>query len=202
MPNLLAAHRKSYDILKAKVKGPVGITLSLNDFQAEPGGEALRDMADQHINGQFLEATRGDDYVGVQTYTRVRFGADGPLPLPDGAETTLMGYEFYPEALEATIRQAAKVSGCPVIVTENGIGTQKDIERMTYTRRALAGVLNTLRDGVDVRGYFVWTFTDNFEWTEGFHQRFGLVYTDFQTQARIPKASFAWYRDLIAAQRR
>ena len=76
-PNLIAAHRKSYDILKARVKGPVGITLALNEFQAEPGGEALRDMADHAINGQFLESLKGDDFVGVQTYTRVRFGETG-----------------------------------------------------------------------------------------------------------------------------
>ena len=96
----------------ARVKGPVGITLSLNDFQAEPGGEALRAWRSDRMQ-QFLEAVRGDDFVGVQTYTRARFGAKGMLGAPAGAERTQMGYEFYPEALEATIRQAARVSGCP-----------------------------------------------------------------------------------------
>src|SRR5262249_17480154 len=123
-------------------KGPVGITLSLNDFQAEPGGEALRDAADQMINRQFLEAIRGDDFVGVQTYTRVRFGASGFIP-PDG-ERTQMGYEFYPDALAACIRNAASVSQCPIIVTENGIGTEDDSRRISFTKAALGGVLDCI----------------------------------------------------------
>lgn len=191
-PNLIAAHRKSYDILKTRVAGPVGITLSLNEFQAEPGGEALRNTVDHVINGQFLEAVCGDDYVGVQTYTRMRFGETGMLPPPNTSEVTQMGYEFYPEALEATIRQAAKVSGCPIIVTENGIGTERDAQRMTYTKRALNGVLNCLADGIDVRGYIHWSLLDNFEWLEGYEPKFGLVEVDRETQARKPKPSAYW----------
>lgn len=195
-PNLIAAHRKSYDILKERVAGPVGITLSLNEFQAEPGGEALRDTVDHIINGQFLEAVRGDDYVGVQTYTRARFGEAGMLPPPDRAELTQMGYEFYPEALEATIRQAAKVSGCPIIVTENGIGTEKDVQRMTYTKRALKGVLNCLADDIDVRGYIHWSLLDNFEWLEGYEPTFCLVEVDRETQARKPRPSAYWLGEI------
>lgn len=191
-PNLIAAHRKAYGILKPLVDGPVGITLALNDFQAEPGGEKLRDMADQAINGQFLESVKGDDYVGVQTYTRVRFAKDTVLPPPDGAERTQMGYEFYPEALEATIRQAARVSGCAVIVTENGIGTEDDTRRIEYTRRALEGCLRCIKDGIDLRGYIHWSMMDNYEWLEGYRPKFGLVDVDRATQRRTPKPSAAW----------
>ena len=194
--NLIAAHRKSYEILKARIAGPVGLTLSLNEFQAEPGGESLRDMADHAINGQFLEAAKGDDFIGVQTYTRVRFGAAGVLPVPDDSEDTQMGYELYPEALEATIRQAARVSGCPVIVTENGIGTENDVERMTYTRRALKGVMNCLADGIDLRGYIHWSLLDNFEWLHGYGPKFGLVEVDRATQARKPKPSAYWLGEI------
>ena len=196
VPNLIAAHRKSYDILKAQVKGPVGITLSLNDMQAEPGGEALRDMADQIINVQFLDAVRGDDFVGVQTYTRARFGAKGMLPPPASAERTQMGYEFYPAALEATVRQAARVSGCPVIVTENGIGTEDDTRRIAYTQAALEGVLRCLHDGIDVRGYIHWSLMDNYEWLEGYRPKFGLVEVDRATQARKPKPSAYWLGEI------
>ncbi len=197
VPNLIAAHRKSYDVLKAHVKGQVGITLSLNDLQAEPGGEALRDAADQIINVQFLEAARGDDFLGVQTYTRARFGAKGMMGVPAGAERTQMGYEFYPQALEATIRQAARVSGCPVIVTENGIGTEDDTRRIAYTQTALEGVLRCLADGIDVRGYIHWSLLDNYEWLEGYRPKFGLVDVDRATQARKPKPS-AWWLGAIA----
>lgn len=192
-PNLIAAHRKSFDVLKnAGLTCPIGLTLSLNDFQAEPGGEQLRDAADHAINGQFLEACVGDDYVGVQTYTRVRFGTKGVLPPPDSAKRTQMGYEYYPAALEACIRQAAKATDCPVIVTENGIGTEDDNERIEFTRAALGGVLNCLRDGVDVRGYIHWSLMDNFEWLEGYEPKFGLVEVDRTTQARKPKPSAYW----------
>jgi beta-glucosidase len=177
------------------VNGPVGITLALNDFQAAEGGEGLRDMADQAINGQFLESIKGDDFVGVQTYTRVRFGKTGILP-PEGAEHTQMAYEFYPEALEATIRQAARIGGCPVIVTENGIGTEDDARRIEYTRRALEGVQRCLASGIDVRGYIHWSMMDNFEWLEGYRPKFGLVEVDRETQLRKPKPSAYWLGDV------
>jgi beta-glucosidase len=195
-PNLIAAHRKGYEALKPLVDGPVGITLALNDFQAVEGGEALRDMADNLINGRFLESARGDDFVGVQTYTRAIFGPSGVQPPAENVERTQMGYEFYPEALEQTIRSAARVSGCPVIVTENGIGTEDDTRRIEYTRRALEGVLRCLADGVDVRGYIHWSMMDNFEWLEGYRPKFGLVAVDRATQARKPKPSAYWLGDI------
>lgn len=190
-PNLIAAHRKCYGILKPLVNGPVGITLALNEFQATKGGEHICEAADRTINGQFLETLKGDDFVGVQTYTRVRFGQSGFLR-PKGVEGTQMGYEFYPEALEATIRQAARISSCPVIVTENGIGTEDDTRRIEYTRRALEGVLRAIKDGIDVRGYIHWSMLDNYEWLEGYRPKFGLVEVDRTTQKRTPKPSAYW----------
>jgi len=196
-PQLIAAHRKGCEALKsAGLTCPVGITLALLDMQAEEGGEALRDAAQQVIEGQFLESVRGDDFVGVQTYTRIRFGPKGHLPPPMDAERTQMGYEFYPEALEATIRKAARMSGCPVLVTENGIGAEDDSRRIAFTRRALEGVLAAIGDGVDVRGYIHWSLLDNFEWLEGYRPKFGLVAVDRATQARRPKPSAYWLGDI------
>ena len=90
----------------------------------------------------------------------------------------MMGYEFWPEALEATIRQASAIAKVPVIVTENGIGTDKDDRRIEYVRRALNGVARCIRDGIDVRGYCYWSLLDNFEWNSGYRPTFGLVAVD------------------------
>src|SRR6201996_3373970 len=100
-PNLIASHRKAYDAIKARTKAVTGITLSLTDFQAVDGGEKLRDEVHHQINGQFLAPLKGDDFIGVQTYSRAFIGAHGVVPPPNDAERTQMGYEFYPEALEA-----------------------------------------------------------------------------------------------------
>jgi len=86
-----------------------------------------------------------------------------------------MGYEFWPESLEQTIRYAAQQTKVPVYVTENGIGTEDDTRRIEYTRRALAGVAACLRDKIDVRGYIHWSLMDNFEWNSGYRPKFGLV---------------------------
>jgi beta-glucosidase len=96
----------------------------------------------------------------------------------------------------------------PVYITENGClaadevtdGTVDDQARIDYLDGHLRAVHAAMTLGGDVRGYFIWSLMDNFEWTEGCHQRFGLVHVDFETQRRTPKASFAWYRDLITAQ--
>ncbi len=84
------------------------------------------------------------------------------------------------------------MSGCPVIVTENGIGTEDDTRRIEYTRRALAGVLRCIKDGLDVRGYIHWSMLDNYEWLEGYRPKFGLVEVDRTTQMRTPKPSALW----------
>ena len=97
------------------------------------------------------------------------------------------------EALDATIRYAWKMTGgVPLLVTENGIATDNDAERIEYVKRALSGVLACLADGIDVRGYVYWSLLDNFEWAFGYRPKFGLVAVDRATQARRPKPSAAW----------
>jgi len=159
------------------------------------------------------------DGLGVNYYMPTRLSAlpDSPLPFQmqpiPGYPVTAFGWPVVPAALTEMLTSLKRWYGealPPLYVTENGCsqadevaddGTVDDPGRIGYLDGHLRAVHDAIEAGVDVRGYFEWTFTDNFEWSEGYHQRFGLVYTDFETQKRIPKASFSWYRDLIAAQR-
>ena len=197
------AHRKAVSAIRAAgVAAPIGLTLAMQDYQAVAGGEALRDRERRDMEDVYLEAARGDDFLGVQTYTRVRYGPDGLLGPEAGVPVTQMGYEFWPEALEACIRRAHHVTGwIPLLVTENGLGTEDDAERVEYVGRALRGVLACLADGITVQGYVYWSLLDNFEWAFGYRPKFGLVAVDRATQARLPKPSAAWLGAIARANR-
>jgi beta-glucosidase len=189
LPQLLSAHRKGFAAIKSAAPHvPCGVTLALVDDQAV-GPDSQRDRKRQEVNGPWLEAARSDDFVGVQTYSRNRIDKNGLMPPPEGAEKTQTGDEFYPEALEATIRYTAQATGKPVYVTENGIATADDTRRIAYIDRAVAGVQRCLADGIDVRGYIHWALLDNFEWIFGYGPKFGLVAVDRETQRRAPKPS-------------
>ena len=198
---MVSAHRKAVDVIRSGPGDfPVGITVSMTDFQLEPGGEEWIERLRKPNEDVFLEATGGDDFIGVQTYTRMRVGADGALPAEDGVRTTQMGYEVWPEALGATIRRATEVTGgLPVYVTENGIGIDDDPLRIEYVTRALAGVRECLDDGIDIRGYFYWSLLDNFEWVLGYGPTFGLIEVDRETFERTAKPSAAWFGGVARA---
>ena len=170
----------------------VGLTLSLHDIQALPGGEkpAQKDWDDEFSH--YLAAIAEDDFLGVQNYTRSRYDANGSTPAPEGAELTQMNYEFYPQALENVIRRVAKEFHGDLIVTENGIATADDTRRVAFIEAALAGVQNCITDGLPVKGYFYWSMIDNFEWQKGYAMQFGLIAVDRATQKRTPKPSLAY----------
>jgi beta-glucosidase len=153
------------------------------------------------------------DFLGVNTYRRHLVAAEDDRPRilrPDGRYTT-MNWEIYPEALHRLlVRLADDYSPAAIYVTENGAafadvrghdGAVHDLERAAYIRDHLEAVRRAITDRAPVKGYFVWSLLDNFEWGYGYSQRFGLVYVDFPTLKRVPKDSFYWYRDLIAANR-
>jgi len=197
---MVRAHRLAVDALRSGPgRFPVGITLSMDEMVAEPGGETVRDAAQEILEDSFLRATAGDDFVGVQCYTRMHFGPEGQAPDDPAVPKTQMGYEYWPQGVEHCVRRAAAVTGVPVLVTESGIATEDDAERIAYVAEALRGVRRCLDDGVDVRGYFVWSLLDNFEWSEGYAPRFGLHSVDRVTFARSPKPSASWFGSVARA---
>ena len=185
--NMMAAHTKAKSAIKSARNIPVGLTLAMEDDQPE-GSDTRYAEKQADVYGPWLKLAKQDDFIGVQTYTRSRIAAKA-LPPPQGAELTQMGYEFYPESLEHTVRFAAKETGVPVIVTENGVATEDDTRRVEYIRRALAGVKRCIDDGIDVRGYIHWSLLDNFEWIFGYTPKFGLIAVDRETQKRTVKPS-------------
>jgi beta-glucosidase len=186
---MMATHHRALAALKnGSNRYPVGITIAMQDEQ-EVGPGSKRDQKRAEVYEPWLAVGAASDFIGVQTYSRSRVGSDRDLPPEPGIELTQMGYEFWPEALEQTIRYTHEHAKVPIYVTENGISTEDDTRRVEYIDRALDGVRNCLDDGIDVRGYIHWSLLDNFEWLEGYRPKFGLVAVNRETQQRTIKPS-------------
>ena len=197
---MAAAHHEATAAIKSVNKQiQVGMTLTMVDMQATEGGEEKLQELRYKIEDQFLEAARGDDFIGVQPYTRERIGPDGFLGPEKGVELTDMGYEFWPNAIEGAIRHAAEIANVPIIITENGVGVKDDSKRIEYIDGALAGMVNCMKDGIDIRGYCHFALFDQFEWTNGNVPVFGLMANDLSTQKRTPRES-GYYLGNIARQ--
>ena len=198
---MIAAHHRALETMKS---GPgnyrVGVSISLQDEQPV-GPDSKRDRKCAEVYDPWLAAADKSDFLGVQAYTRCRVGKRGDLTPEPGSEITQMGYEFWPEALEACLRYAGARVRVPIYVTENGVSTEDDDRRVEYIRRALDGVVKSLAGGIDVRGYIHWSLLDNFEWIMGYRTTFGLVAVDRTTQERSIKPS-ARYLGEIARQNR
>jgi len=189
-PLLQEAHRKGRKAIQAAHPDlPVGVTLTTQEIQSI-GDPALAEEYRGKLYGSWVDVARNDaDFIGVQTYTRILVGPDGAVPSPKGAELTAAGYEFYPQALAATIRWAHKAIGKPIYVTENGIATDDDTRRIAFIDAALGGVRACLDEGIPVHSYMYWSLLDNFEWGSGFGVHFGLVGVDLKTFKRTLKPS-------------
>ncbi|MGD9155064.1 MAG: GH1 family beta-glucosidase [Bacillota bacterium] len=151
------------------------------------------------------------DFIGLNIYVgeKVQAGSDGaptPVALPAGCPRTAFDWPVVPEALYWGPRFYYERYRRPVLISENGLsnpdwvgsdGRVHDPQRIDFTRRYLCELKKAVADGVDVGGYFHWSLMDNFEWAEGYRQRFGLAYVDFATQRRTIKDSGYWYRDVI-----
>jgi beta-glucosidase len=161
------------------------------------------------------------DFLGVNYYFRntvrdapeevgqsVPFADLGARPVvPHTAEKTAMGWPVEPEGLtEILVRIKDEYADIPIYVTENGRavddyidpeGGVEDEERISYLKSHFRAALDAMERGVDLRGYMVWSFLDNFEWAEGYSKRFGIVFVEYGTQRRVPKSSARWYSEVI-----
>jgi len=208
--NLLEAHRRGAAAIRARATIPVGICLAIPDLQYEDGalpGDSGFEL-ESAINDRYFELAKDDDFIGVQTYTRFRFGPEGPRglghewsdisrELTETDETTQMGYEYYPQALGGAIRRAWKsTGGMPILVTESGIATAIDSKRIRFIDTAMRETLACIAEGIDVRSYIYWSLMDNFEWAFGYKPTFGLIEVDRETLARRPRPSAYWLGDV------
>ncbi len=185
---LMEAHRTAVAALRETSPATrVGTCLQTPYVEPVEETDAARELAalvrhelcDAHID-DLLAADDPGDYVGLQYYTRMRvdpaYGLNEPPP-PDGVELTLMGWEVYPDGLRQQLHAVAR-SGLPVVITENGIATGDDRQRLRYLQTHLGAVKQAMDEGVDVRGYLYWSSFDNFEWDYGYRPTFGLVGID------------------------
>jgi beta-glucosidase len=155
------------------------------------------------------------DFLGINYYFRSNLRSDGAhgfrdVPL-DGVERTQMGWEVYPQGLEDLLRRFKSVYPDlpPIYITENGMasddtvvdGRVDDAQRQTYLKGHFAAVSRAMEAGVEVRGYFVWSLMDNFEWAFGYERRFGLVHVDYSTQVRTLKDSALAFRSFLQQRR-
>lgn len=166
-------------------------------------------------DGDLAEIATPMDYLGMNYYFRqIASGVHAQrfeVPLPPGAITTEMGWEVSHDGLtEHLVDMKRRYANLPpVYITESGCacddrvveGRVDDHFRVAYLRQQIAAIGRAIHAGVDLRGYFVWSLMDNFEWAFGYERRFGLVHVDYATQQRTPKASAQWYRHFIAQQR-
>ncbi|MDQ4214915.1 family 1 glycosylhydrolase [Microbacterium sp. ASV81] len=188
---LVEAHRLATRILRKRTSAKVGWTIAQQAFTPTEGNEAMFEKVNWAWEDLFLEASRDDDFVGVQSYTTQPVGADGPVPHPPHPDNTITGWAYRPDALGIALRHAHDVTGKPLLVTENGIAIADDTRRIEYTREALRHLAAAVEDGIDVRGYLHWSALDNYEWGH-WAPTFGLIAVDRETFERRPKPSLAW----------
>jgi beta-glucosidase len=176
----------------------------------EPFADKIKPLVQ---DGDFDIIKQKLDYFAFNHYARafVRWDKEalfqfGRAPAPRGTPVTAMGWEINPDAFRRTMIDCkARYGDLPQYILENGAafddrpdgeGRVRDPQRVDFLRNYLGAVLDAIAAGVPVKGYFVWSLLDNFEWAFGYDRRFGIVYVDYATQRRIPKDSFYFYRDL------
>lgn len=225
--NLIRAHGSAVEATRRTSDAKVGVALALTDIipaDGSPESESLREIIYHRSTGVYLDALSTgeivgigepepvpgiggtDDFVGIQYYSRLVAGRrrDGGSPLglvrdiKEDDRVTQMGWPWHPVGMGRVIDDVKRI-GLPIYITENGIATDDENERVEYVGLHLDEVHQTIERGADVRGYFYWSYLDNFEWNEGFRPKFGLIACDRETFERTPKPSLDWYGSVAKA---
>jgi beta-glucosidase len=217
--HLLRGHELAIEAMRAQGDAGSRFGITLNLSPVDPASEAPADVdaarrVDELLNRQFLDpVVAGDlDFLGINYYMRyvVRAGEPhgGPSPwagcedvefVSRGLPTTDMGWEIDADGLyDVLMRVHRDYRPLPLYITENGIalGGIADARRIAYLDSHFRAAHRAIAGGVDLRGYFVWTLMDNFEWARGYSMRFGLIHVDYETLERTPKDSARWFAQM------
>ncbi|BAL87856.1 putative glycosyl hydrolase [Actinoplanes missouriensis 431] len=199
---LLDAHLAAVAAIRSAGGTRIGLAVQLPLLAgSEPFLSLMRhEIVDRYLDG--LTGVDGGDWLGVQYYRKQWVDAASPFffaPPPAGVPLTQMGWAVHPDGLREMLHRAAR-PGLPLYVTENGIATEDDTERVAYLRSHVAAVGQAIAEGVDVRGYLHWSAFDNFEWSEGYRPKFGLIAVD-DDFTRRPKPSAAEFARIIRASK-
>lgn len=187
---IMKCHEKAREVIReVNPNIKVGLSMSLYDYQSLPGGEEYIKALWEEDFLHYLPYIKEDDFFGVQNYTRKVFGPNGKIELDENTRLTEVGNEFYPQSLAGVVRFVSKHWGKSIIVTENGIATSNDKDRVEFIEGAISGLYRCIEEGIDVIGYMHWSLMDNFEWQLGYKPKFGLIAVDRTTQTRYPKES-------------
>lgn len=189
-----AAHRAAVEVVRRRTSARVGWAIAVQSFIAaddSPETTAQLALLNKHWEDLYFTSCTGDDFVGVQSYGVKEVGPAGPLPTPEHPDNTLTGMAFRPDALGIALRRALAETGLPLLVTENGIATSRDEQRIAYIDAAIAALKRAVADGAEVYGYCHWSLLDNFEWGS-WKPTFGLIAVDRDHDyVRTPKPSLA-----------
>ena len=228
--NIMSAHRKALKTIKKyNQNAKVGMTHALQEWEDDDSNK-LKEYLKYHLEDKFLEASIDDDFIGLQTYTIVRYpkniflkfsnalllniGFIRKFILPriiqifagrNGAitsetRTTKMGYEYRPEAVLYNLKRLKKIfPDKEIFITENGIATDNDDERIEFVTTVLKDVHKFVTEHNNVIGYLYWSLLDNFEWDLGYQMNFGLVEVNRETYERIPHKSASWFGNISSS---
>jgi beta-glucosidase len=200
--NLTKAHKMSYKIIHHHFPGAKVSFNSLTDYfepyiKWDPLHNLLVKFAGYLHHGRFLNRTKKYlDYIAVNYYFHNRASYLPPFKMNKNRSLTDMGWEIYPEGIYHVLKYYQKFKNVPIYITENGIADENDSMRAKFIIDHLKYVHQAISEGVNVRGYFHWSFMDNFEWAWGWGPKFGLYAVDRATQTRTPRPSAAVYAEI------